>query len=173
LPDIYNRKQKLERWISKVNSEVVEPDKTDILKCIQHMQDNERSALWIINFITNLVSLRKKLNKPFRKCSKDDIRRLIYEINKQNFRVKTIEKYRSILKQFFKIVYGENEYFPDTVKWIKTNPGKDKRSLEKKLDMAKFFDQDDIIKLIENAPTIQNKASSLVYTKQVQDQKNF
>ena len=102
--------------------------------------------------------MRKKLYKSFRDCSKDDIRKLIHEIDNQNYTVKTIEKYRSILKQFFKIVYGENEYFPDTVKWIKTNPGKEKRSLEKKLDMAKFFDQEDIIKLIENAPTLQKKA---------------
>jgi len=54
LLDIYNREKKLAHWINKVNTDLGEPDKTDVLKCIQHMQDNENSALWIINFITNL-----------------------------------------------------------------------------------------------------------------------
>ena len=91
LLDIYNRKEKLAHWISKVNTDLSEPDKTDVLKCICHMQDNENSSLWIINFITNLLSLRKKLNKPFRDCIKDDIRKLIHEIDNQNYTIKTRE----------------------------------------------------------------------------------
>jgi hypothetical protein len=45
--DLYNRKKKLVDWIKKVN-DLDDPDKTDILKLIEHMQDKERSILWIV-----------------------------------------------------------------------------------------------------------------------------
>jgi hypothetical protein len=40
--DLYNRKKKLADWIKKVN-DLDDPDKTDILKLVEHMQDKERS----------------------------------------------------------------------------------------------------------------------------------
>jgi hypothetical protein len=35
--------------------------------------------------------------------------------------------YKSILKLFFKVVYGNNEYYPDAVRWIKLKVSKDKQ----------------------------------------------
>jgi hypothetical protein len=39
--DLYNRRKKLVDWIKKVN-DLDEPDKTDILKLVEHMQDKRK-----------------------------------------------------------------------------------------------------------------------------------
>jgi hypothetical protein len=46
--DLYNRSKRLADWIERVNEDVDEPDITDILKLIEHMQDKERAILWIV-----------------------------------------------------------------------------------------------------------------------------
>ncbi len=43
--DLYNRRKKLVDWIKRVNDDVDEPDRTDILKLIEQMQDKERAIL--------------------------------------------------------------------------------------------------------------------------------
>lgn len=35
------------------------------------------------------------------------------------------EESRAILKSFYKIVYGNNEYYPDTVKWLSVKVSKE------------------------------------------------
>ena len=68
--DLYNRRKRLADWIKRVNEDVDEPDRTDILKLIEHMQDKERAILWIVRCITALITLRTPLGKPFRKATK-------------------------------------------------------------------------------------------------------
>jgi len=36
--DLYNRRKRLTDWTKRVNEDVDEPDRTDILKLIEHMQ---------------------------------------------------------------------------------------------------------------------------------------
>jgi hypothetical protein len=71
--DLYHRHDKLAYWIQRVYAELEEPDKTDILKLIEHMQDREKAILWITRCITALLLMRKQLGKPFRDASKDEI----------------------------------------------------------------------------------------------------
>jgi hypothetical protein len=72
--DLYHRKERLEYWINRVNNDLKESDRNDVLKLVEHMQDRERSILWIIRCITALLTIRKQLGKPFREVTKDDIR---------------------------------------------------------------------------------------------------
>jgi hypothetical protein len=39
--DLYHRRDKLAYWIQRVNVELEDPDKTDVLKLVEHMQDGE------------------------------------------------------------------------------------------------------------------------------------
>ena len=45
--DLYNRRKSLADWIKRVNEDINEPDRIDILKLIEHMQDRERSISFI------------------------------------------------------------------------------------------------------------------------------
>jgi len=53
--DLYHRKEKLAYWLNRANTELQEPDKTDVLNFfIEFMHDKERSILWIIICMTAL-----------------------------------------------------------------------------------------------------------------------
>jgi hypothetical protein len=96
--DLYNRRKRLADWIKRVNEDVDEPDRTDILKLIEHMQDEERDILWIVQCITALITLRKPLGKPFRKATKEDIRSILKWLEKKNYKASTNKKFRQVLK---------------------------------------------------------------------------
>jgi hypothetical protein len=63
--------------INRVNSELNEPDKSDVLKLIQNLKDREKSSLWIIRYLTAILLLRKELSKPFRYCTRNEMRELL------------------------------------------------------------------------------------------------
>jgi hypothetical protein len=53
--DLYNRKEKLQYWINRVNADLHGTDQSDVLKLIQFMQDKERAPLWLVRCITALI----------------------------------------------------------------------------------------------------------------------
>ena len=154
--DLYNRRKKLENWIKKVN-DLNDPDKTDILELVEHMQDKERSILWIVRCIVVLLGVRKQIGKPFRSTTKDDIRSILKSMEEEGYKASTNEKCRQVLKLFFKVVYGNNEYYPEQVKWFSSKLGKEKAGKDTSMDMAEYLEEEEIQKLIENAETLQNK----------------
>jgi integrase/recombinase XerD len=155
--DLYNRKKKLVDWIKKVN-DLDDPDKTDILKLIEHMQDKERSILWIVRCMVVLISVRKQIGKPFRYTTKDDIRAILKSMEQKGYKASTNEKCRQVLKLFFKVVYGNNESYPEQVKWFSSKLGKEKAGKDTTMDMAEYLEEEEVQKLIENADTLQNKS---------------
>ena len=68
------------------------------------------------------------------------------------------EESRAILKSFYKIVYGNNEYYPDTVKWLSVKVSKEICDSQKTLDTAEYLEEEEIERLVEYAPSIQKKA---------------
>ncbi|MDW0205010.1 MAG: hypothetical protein QOK54_06695 [Nitrososphaeraceae archaeon] len=89
LRDLYNRTKRLESWINKVNSELEEPDRTDVLKLVEHMKETEKSALWIIRYLTAILMIRKKLSKPFRYCSKNELKELLEWMKTKKYKKST------------------------------------------------------------------------------------
>jgi len=81
--DLYNRKVRLERWIQRIHTELAdnEADKQDILKFVDHLQEKDKSILWIIRCITALLQLKKEINKPFSQVTKEDIKKLFEWMN--------------------------------------------------------------------------------------------
>jgi integrase/recombinase XerD len=103
--------------------------------------------------------LRKQLDKPFREAKKEDIKKLLKWMDEdKNYKASTIEKMRTILKSFYKIVYGNNEEYPEAVKWFSVNVGKEKLRKEKRIDIEKFLEEEELTKLVENGETLQKKA---------------
>ena len=54
--DLYNRQKQLDRWIHKVNTQLDEPDRSDVLQLVAHLQDTEKSIIWIIRYLTALIA---------------------------------------------------------------------------------------------------------------------
>jgi len=105
--DIYDREKKLSHWIEKVNIDLDRSDRTDVLKFVEYMKDNAKATLWITRCITALISMGRFMRKSYGDANKEDIRALIDFIeNHQNYKPSTIEKYKIILRLFYKVVYG-------------------------------------------------------------------
>ena len=156
--DLYNRKQKLAHWISKAKTELDEPDRKDVLQFVEYMLEKDKSILWIVRCITALIYVRRQLSKPFVDCKKEDIKSLFVWMDTKNYKASTHEKFRKILKIFYKVVFGKNEFHPDSVSWFSTQVGKEKKSEERDLDIAEYLEENEVRVLIEAAPTIQKRA---------------
>jgi hypothetical protein len=89
--DLYNRQKKLQDWIGKVKTDLKDPDKTDILKLVEYMADKERSALWIVRYITALITIREQLRKPFRNATTDDMRSILKWMEERSYKSSTDE----------------------------------------------------------------------------------
>jgi integrase len=144
--------------LQRVNTDLTGTDKSDLLKLIENMQDKERAILWINRCITALLLLRKQLKKPFKDAAKQDIRSLLKWMDDKKYKASTIEKFRQILKLFYKTVYGNGEYYPEEVKWFSAKVGKEKHASSATIDLAEYLEEDEVLKLIEVATPLQKKA---------------
>jgi site-specific recombinase XerD len=156
--DLYHRQQRLAYWIKRVSTDLEETDRVDVLNLIQSMQDRERAVLWIMRCITALLLMRKQLGKPFRDAAKGDIRSILKWMEEKGYKASTNEKFRQVLKLFYKTVYGNGEYYPDQVRWFSVKLGKEKTGKETSMDMAEYLEEEEVQKLIESSPTIQKRA---------------
>ena len=156
--DLYNRKARLDYWIERIHKDLDGTDRKDVLKFVEIMQEKDQSILTIIRCITAILQLRKQLQKSYYMVTKDDIKLLFKWMDNKQYKVETHEKYRAVLKKFYKMIYGNGESYPDCVSWFSVNVGKDKKSQERNIDFNEYLLEEEIRKLIEAAPTIQKKA---------------
>ena len=130
--------------------------KDDILAHVQHLLDERRAKLTIIRNISSLITFREKLGKSFRNATATDLRDTFNKMEKDGWKTKkgkvkeysgwTDKKFRDVIKKFYKVVYGNNEQYPEQVRWIKTKFTKDKSV--KKLDTKKFLTYEQIKELV-------------------------
>jgi site-specific recombinase XerD len=156
--DLYNRKKKLDYWTERIHTDLDEHDKRDVLKFLEIMQEKDQSILTITRCISIIIQVRKQIDKSLSKFTKEDIKTIFQWMNIKKYKVETVEKYRAVIKKFYKMVYGNNEYYPDCVKWFAVKVGKDKHSQERGLDIAEYLEEEEIPILIENTPTLQKRA---------------
>lgn len=55
-------------------------------------------------------------------------------------------------------MYGNNEFYPEQIKWFSTKLGKEKAGKDPSLDMSEYLEEIEVQKLIEAAPSLQKKA---------------
>lgn len=158
LRDLYDRKAKLVYWVNRINMDLYDTDKSDVLKLVRYMQDKERASLWIIRCITALISIRRVLGKPFSEATESDFRLFLKWMEQKNYKASTNEKFRQIIKLFYKVAYGNGQYYPDQVKFFSARLGKEKHTTPQSFNKNEYLEESQIIKLVELAPTIQKKA---------------
>jgi site-specific recombinase XerD len=125
---------------------------------VEIMQKKDQSILTIIRCITAILQIRKQFEKPYSEVTKEDIKSLFRWMDSKQYKVETHEKYRAVLKKFYKMVDGNNENYPACVSWFSVNVGKDKKSQQRNLDINEYLEEIEIKKLIEATCNIQKKA---------------
>jgi len=74
-----------------------------------------------------MLIAKRIIKVRFRDATKEDIKRFVDYLEDNNYTLSTQHTYKSIIKKFFKVVYGNNEYYPEAVKWIKNKVRKDEQ----------------------------------------------
>jgi site-specific recombinase XerD len=155
LRDLYNREKQLDTVIKRVR-DINEPDRTDLLKLLDHMQVNERSALWIVRCLGDLLRLRMPLGKPYREATQEDVKLLLTWIQEQGYSPASDEKFRQVLKLFYKVVFGNNKYHPEQVNFFSSTVGHDRKI--KEISYEQVLNEDQVKLVIDTASTLQEKA---------------
>jgi len=98
--------------LSKTNTElIIRFVKKSIIQGI-----GERRAIKYFGILKNIANW---LGKDFDKATKEDIERIVGYIATSNYQEWTKWSYRVIIKLFWKWLEGNDEYYPEKVKWIK------------------------------------------------------
>lgn len=133
-------------------------NKALISKFIEFCKADGIGKLRIIKLEYTIRKLSKMLKIDFDKATKDDIVKLVGQLESSDYKDWTKHDYKVILKKFYKWLNG-NETFPITVSWIKTSI---KRSNNKLPD--DLLTVEDIDALIKTATNIRDKAfASVLY----------
>jgi hypothetical protein len=83
--DLYNRKKKLDYWTERIHKDLDEHDKRDILKFLEIMQEKDQSILTIIRCISIVIQIRKQIDKPLSKATKEDIKAIFRWMEPSSF----------------------------------------------------------------------------------------
>ena len=99
--DLYNRKKKLDYLIEKIHTDLDPNDKQDVLKFLEIMQEKDESILTITRNIGVIIQIRKQIDKPLTKDTKDDIKKNFQWIDNKKYKVETIEKKFALLIAYY------------------------------------------------------------------------
>ncbi len=153
--DIYKREERFRYWLGKTKEDKINGN--DILRFITYMQEQNLSLMWMTRTITILLHVSRMLGKPFKDATKDDIKKVIAWMQ-NNYSVSSIRKYKQVIKYFYKVIYGNNEYYPIQVAWITGKVSKDIKRKEEELSFNNYLTEDEVKRLIDTATSIQRKA---------------
>lgn len=116
LRDLYNREKRTTYWINRAKTDLTGTDRKDVLAFVADLQARERASLWIIRCITALLIMRRQLKKKtYRTASKKDIAQLLQWMKDKNYKPASQEKFRQVLKLFYKTVHGKGR--PTQRRW--------------------------------------------------------
>lgn len=123
--DIHNENGRYERAISqlKEDKDITKNNKAKIIEFCNYIFANSITLGRIRKYVYTLGNLAKMLKMDFDKATKDDIIRVVREIESKDYKDWTKHDYKIILKRFYKWLKGldDDDYYPAEVRWIKAN----------------------------------------------------
>lgn len=155
--EIYNETNELEGELERIQGCELTPRNKELLK--KFYDQNQVGKLRQLKTLKVLRNIGLKLNKDFDKTTKEDIQEYVNWLNKSDYSEWTRHDYKAILKLFYKWLLGNNEEYPEQVKWVKQNKKYGRTKLPEEL-----LTQEDVYNLLRNAETDRNRALiSLLY----------
>jgi len=152
--DIHNFLGELEACFNKIKkSKISESNKKAIFNFQEQCLAEGLGTARILKYVQTLYQLSLLLRKNFKSCDKNDIAKVIRELEKKNYSEWTKHDYKVALKKFYKWLRGIDEGYPEEVKWIKTTVRNSKHKLPEEL-----LTEEDIQKLVESAEHPRDKA---------------
>jgi len=155
--DIYNSDLKAKRALEKIKEVRISKRNEELIcKFINRMFALGVTKIRVVKYVQQLLKIAEILGKDFDKATKEDIERVVSEIQRRNYSAWTKKDYKSTIKRFYKWLNGDKEY-PELVKWIKTTLPKKDTKLPSDL-----LTEDDIKKMVDACRNDRDKA--LIFT---------
>lgn len=158
--DLYNYPKRLEGAIDKLKKleTVSEEDKQAIISFSKVRLAKGSSHGRVAKVVYCMRLLATWLKKPFRQATKDDLIALVGDLEANNhYAEHTKYDYKIVLKMFYKWLKGDDEVFPQEIKWLKPNIKNESHKLPEEL-----LTEDDVLKIAEAAGNPRDKAIVLV-----------
>jgi integrase/recombinase XerD len=157
--NIYNYQHRVDAVIGSVekSTQICPQNKSAIQRFYSDCLVEGLTLARISKLLHHLRRIAMILNKDFEEASKDDIVRVVKEIETNtSWSPATKHDYKVVLKKFYKWLRGTGE-FPEEVKWIKATLKNGNHKLPEEL-----LAEEDVRKLIEAAQHPRDKALILV-----------
>ena len=119
--DIHNFEKRLKRRIELITTSknIVEENKKILIEYYHNCIAEGITLARIDKCLFHLYRIACMLGKPFIECNREDITRVVENIERKNYSEWTKHDYKVILKKFFKWLRKTEDY-PEEVKWIRT-----------------------------------------------------
>ncbi len=152
--DIYNSEKRLESALQSLQTtnNIPPTNKQTITKFINSMKAQGIKPIRLKKEVYTLRDIAQILGQTFSSATKEDIERVLCEIESNGYSAWTKADYRIILKRFYKWLLGEDEFYPRIVSWIRNKEPKNSILPEELLS------EEEILKLVDSAKFARDKA---------------
>ena len=132
--DVHKINSKMGKALEKIEkSEISKQNKKIIMEFYEYGFTIGLGKKRILKYLYSLFKLSQWMEVPFDKAEKEDIVKVIRKIQMKDYSEWTKKDYKIVIKRFYKWLNGNDEEYPDKVKWIKTTFRKNKRKIPEDL----------------------------------------
>jgi len=155
--DIHKYKQQCDRTTERIkeSEEFSEENKEIILEFKSYLLSENIGVAKINRYLQELIRFNRMLNKSFPEATKEDLRRVIGDLNQTSLAEETKKGIKIMIRKLYRFIEGVEEkgVYPDRVKWISIAiPGNHKKLPEELLD------EEEISKIIQKCTCLRDKA---------------
>jgi integrase/recombinase XerD len=151
--DIHDYGRRIERARGLLEAEELGRNRELISGFLDYCEAEGLSKGRIAKYAVSLRQIAGWLGKDFDKATKQDIEDLVRRVESSDYSAATKVDYRVIVKRFYKWLKGNDEEYPEEVRWIKTTLREKDRVLPQDL-----LTEDEIKRLVDAADNPRDRA---------------
>ncbi len=132
--DVHKTDSKMEKALETIEkSGISKSNKEIIMEFYEYSCTIGLGKQRILKYLYSLFKFSQWMEVPFDKAEKKDILKVVRKIEMKDYSEWTKKTYKIVIKRFYKWLNGNDEIYPDKVKWIKTTFRKNKRKIPEDL----------------------------------------
>lgn len=155
--DLYNKQGMYDRALSSIlqSKVVLKENKQTILRFVDYLRSENLSISRITRYFNDLKKLDGLLRKPFEKATKEDIRRVVAELNNLPLSEASKKEVKILIRKLYCFLRGVEKKgdYPDEVKWMTLNLPSNHKKLPEEL-----LTEQEIQETIRKCSTARDKA---------------
>ena len=153
--DIHNYKKLFERTLERIEQLDIPKDNKKVIFGFKNYLLSEGIGIAKINrYLHDLIKYSKMLNKTFSDANKEDIRKVIAELEQTDLSAETKKSFKIMLRKLYRFIRGIDEkgVYPEEVKWISIYIPNNHKKLPEEL-----LDEEEILRIIQNCETLRDR----------------